>query len=202
MIQIIDYGIGNVQAFLNVYKRLGIAAQRAIDPGQIVEATHVILPGVGSFDRAMHQFELSGFRQPLDELARGGQTHVIGVCVGMQMLADGSDEGVAGGLGLIPGRVRPIRDLMRGHLPSPHMGWNAVQSRAPHRLFEGIEDSRFYFLHSYYFDSAAPEDVIASAHYGADFTCAVGRGKVFGVQFHPEKSHHFGQQLLGNFARL
>lgn len=202
MIHIIDYGVGNIQAFLNVYKRLGITARRTINPADIQGATHIILPGVGSFDRAMGLFNQSGFRGALEQIVQEGSTKVIGVCVGMQMLAGGSDEGNCAGLGWIEGRVRSLDALGGEKMPSPHMGWNDVEPRQDHPLFAGMDDHRFYFLHSYFFANESAETAIGSVCYRSRFTCAVGKGNVFGVQFHPEKSHHWGQQLLGNFARL
>jgi imidazole glycerol-phosphate synthase subunit HisH len=132
------------------------------------------------------------------------QVPVLGVCVGMQMLAQGSDEGRLPGLGWIPGRVRALGTLAPDALhPVPHMGWNDVRPQSPAGLFDGLgADARFYFLHSFYFECERPADVLAVSSYGRDFACAVGAGRVSGVQFHPEKSHHFGARLLKNFAAL
>lgn len=202
MIRIIDYGIGNVQAFLNVYKRLGLPAERAQTPGDLTGSRHIILPGVGSFDRAMQMLTESGFRDVLDGIVKNPEVNVLGVCVGMQMLAAGSDEGSASGLGWIKGKVRSLHSVAGSDLPTPHMGWNDVDPATPHPLFSGMVRPRFYFLHSYYFDNDNPADSIGTAVYREAFTCAVGSGNILGVQFHPEKSHHWGQQLLGNFGRL
>jgi imidazole glycerol-phosphate synthase subunit HisH len=188
MIKIIDYGLGNIQAFLNTYKRLGIAAER--------------VTGVGAFDRAMALFNRSGMREPMERLVHDGVTRVLGVCVGMQMLAAGSDEGSETGLGWVPGSVRHFADRPETRdLACPHMGWNDVEPEGPSPLFDGMESPRFYFLHSYYFECTSPANRLATANYGLRFPCAVSAGNVWGVQFHPEKSHHWGQMLLGNFAR-
>jgi glutamine amidotransferase len=203
MIKIIDYGLGNIQAFLNAYKRLDILAERVTHPSQLDEATHIILPGVGAFDRAMMLFNRSGMREPMEEIVQHGAARVLGVCVGMQMLASGSDEGSEVGLGWVPGFVRRL-DQLPASLPlvRPHMGWNDVVPSPGAALFEGFADCRFYFLHSYYFDCTSARNSIGTVAYGDRFCCAVANGQVFGVQFHPEKSHHWGQALLGNFARL
>jgi glutamine amidotransferase len=204
MITIVDYGLGNVQAFVNMYKRLNIEARAARRAAELAGATHVVLPGVGAFDHAMQLLQASGMREPLDELVLGRRLPVVGICVGMQMLAEGSDEGQLPGLGWIPGRVRAFKSVPQSAtLPLPHMGWNDVQPTPGQRLFAGLEsDARFYFLHSYFFECADAAHVAATAHYGIDFACAVRAGHVHGVQFHPEKSHHWGAALLKNFAEL
>ena len=204
MITIVDYGLGNIQAFLNVYKRLNIEATTAKGADELKGATKVILPGVGAFDHAMERLDESGMRDTLNDLALEQRVPVLGVCVGMQMLARGSDEGDLAGLGWIPGQVKALqsRDWV-AELPSPHMGWNDVRPAPGNRLFDQLEsEARFYFLHSYYFHCERSEDVSAVANYGDDFSCAVSSGNIHGVQFHPEKSHHFGTRLLKNFAAL
>lgn len=200
MIRVVDYGLGNVQAFLNVYKRLGIPAQRAAVAADLDGARHVILPGVGSFDYAMERFSASGMRERLERLVADGDTRILGICVGMQMLADSSDEGALPGLGWIPGKVKQFQD---DALPMPHMGWNdVVPAQSTGLLEEADAGLRFYFLHSYYFACTDPSNAIAHARYGISFDCAVRRGQVFGVQFHPEKSHGWGGALLRNFASI
>lgn len=204
MIHIIDYGLGNVQAFATMYKRLGIEATRVTSAGALARATKIILPGVGAFDKAMELLDGSGMRGMLEERVVHDKVPVLGICVGMQILADASDEGTAAGLGWIPGRVRSFKsaDESAG-LPLPHMGWNDVSPARGSALFAGLEaDARFYFLHSFYFDSNDEARVSARATYGLDFGCAVSLGNVHGVQFHPEKSHHYGALLLKNFAEL
>ena len=203
MITIIDYGLGNIRALLNVYHRLNIAARSATTAADLQDATKVILPGVGAFDHAMERLAGSGMRDTLDDLALRRRVPILAVCVGMQMLGRESEEGHLPGLGWIGGRVRSVSSLMpSAPLPVPHMGWNDVRPAAENRLFNGLESPRFYFLHSYYFECDRAEDAIAVAHYGTDFACAVNSGNVYGVQFHPEKSHHFGAAILKNFADL
>lgn len=204
MIQLIDYGVGNIQAFLNVFKRLGIPAEAASTPEALQEATHLILPGVGAFDHAMTQFNQSGLRDRVEQLVLGDKIPVIGICVGMQMLASGSEEGNMDGLNWVPGQVRSFTSNPDSQqLPMPHMGWNDVKPLRDSALTNNFNgDPRFYFLHSYYFDCADKNDVIATAEYGFEFDCIVGRGNVFGIQCHPEKSHSSGSTLLKNFSGI
>jgi glutamine amidotransferase len=205
MIRIVDYGVGNIQAFMTMFKRLGVPAERALVPADLDDATRLILPGVGHFDHAMQLLNDSGMRPALEDMVMGGCMPVLGICVGMQMLASGSDEGVMPGLNWVPGRVRAFAtNPLSANLPMPHMGWNDVQPVAGSSLFAaGFDDApQFYFLHSFYFDAQDKADVAASAHYGIDFDAVVSRGHIHGVQCHPEKSHHWGAQLLKNFAKL
>lgn len=205
MIHIVDYGVGNIQAFLNLFKRLGVDAQRARTPDALTGATRLVLPGVGHFDHAMQRLNDSGMRLSLERLVLGSQVPVIGICVGMQMLAQGSDEGVLPGLNWVPGRVRSFANHPKSaNLPRPHMGWNNLHPKASAKLFSvGFDDApQFYFLHSYYFDAQDKGDVAATSHYGIDFDAVVTRGHIHGIQCHPEKSHHWGEQLLKNFVEL
>ena len=204
MITIIDYGLGNVLAFVNVYSRLNIpiaVAKSAID---LANATKLILPGVGSFDHAMHQLDQSGMRQSVEQLVLQNAMPVLGICVGMQMLAKCSDEGELPGLGWIDGKVKKF-DLsaMPRDVNLPHMGWNDAKPVGNGGLFQGMEhDAQFYFLHSFYFECNEQSNILAVTDYGGNFSCAVRRDNIYGVQFHPEKSHHFGSLLLKNFAEL
>ena len=202
MITIVDYGLGNILAFANLYKRLNIDVAVARSAAELAPATRIILPGVGAFDHAMERLEASGMRPTLEELVGKKKVPVLGICVGMQILASSSEEGTRGGLGWIPGRVRSFRSVPQAaRLPLPHMGWNDVAPRTGGALFGGLEqDARFYFLHTFFFECERADDVAARAAYGIDFACAVSAGHVHGVQFHPEKSHHYGSMLLKNFA--
>jgi len=205
MICIVDYGVGNIQAFLNLFKRLGLETRRAATPNALADAIRLVLPGVGHFDHAMQRLNESGMRSKLEELVLGAQVPVVGICVGMQMLANGSDEGSLPGLSWVPGRVRAFASQSKSAcLPMPHMGWNELQPRAHSKLFsKGFEEPpQFYFLHSYFFDAEDKADVAATANYGLDFDAVVSRGHIHGVQCHPEKSHHWGERLLRNFAEL
>lgn len=204
MITIVDYGLGNIQAFANIYKRLDVPVRFAKTSQDLEGATHIILPGVGAFDWAMERLDGSGMRATLDRLVREDKKHVLGICVGMQMMARSSDEGSSAGLGWFDAKVKRFdesRIQSRTHLP--HMGWNDVRPLATTDLFQELgKGARFYFLHSYYFAPNDPADVLAQTDYGDRFACAVRRGNVYGIQCHPEKSHNWGIQLLKNFAGL
>lgn len=204
MITIIDYGLGNIRAFLNVYRRLNVDVKTAANTDELKDASKVILPGVGSFDHAMEQLARSGMRETLDDLVLRRRVPILGVCVGMQMLGRASDEGRLPGLGWIDGRVRTLESLMPvEELPVPHMGWNDVRPLVSNKLFDQLDSgARFYFLHSYYFHCGREQDAIAVSNYGADFACAVNAGNILGVQFHPEKSHQCGARLLQNFGEM
>ena len=204
MITIIDYGVGNIKAFLNVYKQLNIPVQTAKTSAEIESATKLILPGVGAFDHAMDRLNNSGMREALDDAVLNRKVPIIGICVGMQMLSASSDEGGLSGLGWIDGSVKKFDLTQIQHTTYlPHMGWNDVNPVADLPLFTGLmNDARFYFLHSYYFECNNQEDILAFTDYVGQFACAVGSGNIYGVQFHPEKSHHYGIQLLNNFANL
>jgi len=204
MIHVVDYGLGNVQAFLTLYKRLGFEAKRTKTAADLAGASKIILPGVGAFDRAIELLDQSGMRPTLETLVLQDKVPVLGICVGMQILSSSSDEGRLPGLGWVPGKVHSFRsDERSASLPLPHMGWNDVHPKPGPLLFAGLEsDARFYFLHSYFFECDESSHVAANAFYGLDFSCAVSAGNIYGVQFHPEKSHHFGAQLLKNFAEL
>lgn len=200
MIAIIDYGLGNVKAFATVYKKLNIPAIIAKEITDLKKIDKIILPGVGAFDYAMQRLEKSGMLQYLNEMVIKNSVPVLGVCVGMQMLANSSDEGILPGLGWIDGEVKLFN---RESMCVPHMGWNSIKPLKKSSLFNGIdEDSHFYFLHSYYFKCHRAENILAVTDYYNEFTSAANCGNVYGVQFHPEKSHEWGVTLLENFAKL
>jgi glutamine amidotransferase len=205
MICVVDYGVGNIQAFMNLFKRLGHEARRVSSPEALSGAERLVLPGVGHFDHAMQRLNDSGLRPRLEQLVLGQQVPVIGICVGMQMLAQGSEEGSLPGLNWVPGRVLAFTGQPKSaDLPMPHMGWNELHLCKDSKLFEIGFDKvpQFYFLHSYFFDPQDRQDVIATASYGLDFPAVISRGHIHGVQCHPEKSHRWGQQLIKNFVEL
>lgn len=204
MIAIIDYGLGNVRAFANIYRRLGIEAILARSAGDLDGASHIVLPGVGAFDWAMSRLDRSGMRVALDDLVLRQGKPALGVCVGMQMMAQRSDEGQVPGLGWFEAEVRRFDpEHFEGPACLPHMGWNSVEPCRTSRLLGELgNDARFYFLHSYFFSPEREEDTLATTIYGSRFACVVQKGNIFGVQFHPEKSHQWGVRLLQNFAGL
>ena len=204
MIAIVDYGLGNVKAFANVYKKLGLPVTIASTATDLDGAAKVILPGVGAFDQAMAKLEASGMRAALDDLVLVRGVPALGVCVGMHMFAERSEEGTGAGLGWLPAEVKkfqPVEGQERTCIP--HMGWNDVKAVGDSPLLANLgRDGRFYFLHSYYFACGDDAHILAVTDYGGEFACAVGAGNIYGVQFHPEKSHQWGIQLLKNFGEL
>jgi glutamine amidotransferase len=204
MIAIVNYGSGNIQAIANIYRRLDIPHVVAATPEGLDGADQVILPGVGAFDQAMNELEASGLRRALDAYVLERRKPILGICVGMQLLARSSEEGTAKGLGWIDAEVMRFDPTTAGpETRLPHMGWNTVEPSRADPVLEGVDpQAEFYFLHSYYFSCHDAGDMLATTTYGAPFASAVRRRNVYGVQFHPEKSHQNGVQLLRNFARL
>jgi len=204
LIGIVDYGLGNVRAFANMYRQLDVPFVIASRAEHLRTVTKAILPGVGAFDQAMHRLETSGMLEPLNELALGRRLPVLGVCVGMQILMESSEEGVKPGLGWVKGdvtRFEPPADSPRMQIP--HMGWNSMRPVGDDALFRGLDETcSFYFLHSYLVRCASDHDVSGTTTYGGEFASAVTHGNIRGVQFHPEKSHGDGIQLLRNFAEM
>ena len=205
MISIVDYGVGNIQAFLNIFNRLGIKAQRAPNIKLLREASHIILPGVGHFDQAMKKLNSSGLRDCLENLVINFNIPLLGICVGMQVLANKSEEGVLPGLGWIPGNVRAFTNNPTwSQLPLPHMGWNKLNINQSALISSENNDqlSEYYFLHSYYFDAKDKSTVNATSEYGFKFDAVVNHENIYGVQFHPEKSHEYGEKILKNFSTI
>ena len=203
MIGIVDYGLGNVQAFLTNYKRLGIDALRLKDKDSINIVDKIILPGVGSFDHAMTKLNESGLRDSLENAVISNKLPILGVCVGMQMLSNESEEGKLSGLGWINGKVKHMRDNDNVDLILPHMGWNNVNVVKENNLLgDDLDQTPFYFLHSYFFDCEYDANIIAKTNYGKNFASIVSDKNIFGIQCHPEKSHISGYTLLKNFAEL
>jgi len=202
MIAIVDYGSGNLQAIRNIYHRLSIPFVLAKGPEDLADADRVLLPGVGAFDQAMGELNASGMRRALDQAVLEDGKPILGICVGMQLLARSSEEGREAGLGWIDASVRRFDPALIARPPRlPHLGWNTVEPTREDPLFAGADlRNGYYFLHSYYVACDDPADVLAFTEYGVRFASAVSRGRIRGVQFHPEKSHQAGVQLLRNFA--
>ena len=204
MISIIDYGVGNCGSIRNMLSHLGLSSVVTADPGEIRRSDHVILPGVGAFDRAMSKLDATGLVPLLNELASGRGVPFLGICLGMQLLTSGSEEGVAPGLGWIPGRAVRLKPTHDGvALPVPNMGWRGVDWAHDFEIAKGRpEESRYYFAHSYHVVCEDPSHAVGTSWYGGPICAAIQRGNVTGMQFHPEKSHKHGMHLLARFARL
>lgn len=204
MISIVDYGVGNIGALVNMFDHLGLEAEAVAEPAAILGAKRLVLPGIGAFDKAVQTLHDRRLIEPLNHAVLQQRTPVLGVCLGMQLLARGSEEGRLPGLGWIAADVRRIVPPPGSRLKVPHIGWADVRPAAPSTLFQeapaGDEPERFYFDHSYHMVCDVPVDCVATIDYGGALCCAVQRGHVAGVQFHPEKSHRFGMRLLTSWA--
>jgi len=199
MITIVDYGVGNIGSLLNMARRIGQEAELSADPERIASAERLLLPGVGAFDTATDKLRSGGFDAAIHEFARTGRP-LLGICLGMQLLLDASEEGTSAGLGLIPGGSVRFDDS--SGIRVPHMGWNQLIVRKPAAIVEGLPTNhRFYFVHSYRVVVSDERDELARSDYGGEFTSMVQRENVTGAQFHPEKSHAFGMQMLDQWAR-
>jgi imidazole glycerol-phosphate synthase subunit HisH len=198
-VSVLDYGIGNTGSILNMLRKLRVAAEAVSTCAAVARAERLIVPGIGAFDACMGALQRSGLRDPVEQLAAAGRP-LLGICVGMQMLTCGSDEGHLPGLGLI--KAHTGRFAATAGLSIPHMGWDAVTWLIPaHPLARNLlEGSRFYFVHSFRVTCESAANALAVCTYGEEFAAAIVSGNVAGVQFHPEKSHRFGLQLLSNFA--
>lgn len=204
MIAIINYGSGNVQAIANIYHRLNLEAKIVTHSDGIEAADRIVLPGVGAFDATMNRLNDSGLRKALDVAVLEQKKPVLGICVGMQILAKSSEEGSVKGLGWVDAEVKKLDASLLTQKPYlPHLGWNEIDLVRPHSILNGVDNKiGFYFLHSYYFKCNNPSDILTRTTYGAEFTSAIQSGNVFGTQFHPEKSHQNGIEVFRNFANI
>jgi len=204
VLTIVDYGVGNLGSLTKMFGRLGIETERTADANRIAEATRLILPGVGAFDAAIRRLRDEGLEAPLRRAVIERRVPVLGVCLGMQLLGLVSEEGAEPGLGWLPARTVRLPDVTADGVSQrlPHMGWASVRPVVPNALLVAEGPPRFYFVHSYHLKCADASDELGRAAYGVMFTAAVHRENVWGVQFHPEKSHRYGQALLKRFAEL
>jgi len=201
MITIVDYGMGNLGSIKNMFRRMGVPSVISSDLNIISNAKKLILPGVGDFDKAIQQINSNGLREILDRKALYDNTPVLGICLGMQLLTQSSEEGTLPGLGWI--KAVTIRFPKMADLKVPHMGWNTVSQVRESPISQNLPDeSRFYFVHSYCVHVKNHENSVLKTNYGISFDSAIQRKNIFGAQFHPEKSHKFGLQFLTNFASL
>lgn len=202
MIVIVDYGVGNLGSIKNMFKKAGFKAEPSSDPAVLRNADKLILPGVGAFDAAMRKFRETGLVSVVGELVLEKKIPVLGLCVGLQLMSKGSEEGKEAGLGWFDAETVSFKfDAEHAHLKIPHMGWNEIHICREHPLVAGLDaGSRFYFVHSYHVVAKETDAVLATTEYGVTIHSILGRGNILGAQFHPEKSHKFGLQLLKNFA--
>ena len=202
MISVVNYGVSNIGSMVNMLKKIGVPAVVVSKPEEIERAEKIILPGVGAFDNGMAALTAMNLGEALKRRVRKDRVPLLGVCLGMQMLADGSQEGQMAGLGLIAGTCVRFQSNGAAPVKVPHMGWDELAVCRESPLLSGLERPRFYFVHSFHFVCRDSSDELAKARHGIEFTAAVARDNVWGVQFHPEKSHRFGMALLRNFAAL
>jgi imidazole glycerol-phosphate synthase subunit HisH len=206
-IAIVDYGMGNLRSVSKALEHVVPTSSIVVtsDPAVVQKASRVVVPGQGAMPNCMHELTIRGLKDVVMEAARSKP--FLGICIGLQMLFEESEEGNVKGLGILPGKVRHFShdtmiDADKNKLKVPHMGWNQVHQTIQHPLWEGIaNDARFYFVHSYYVETDSPEITAAYTLYPSAFTCAIAKGNIFAVQFHPEKSHLAGLTLLSNFAK-
>lgn len=203
MITIVDYGLGNLASIKNMLKKIHISSVITSDPNLIANSTKLILPGVGSFDFGMEQLKQLNLISILNQKVLIEKTPILGICLGMQLLTKRSEEGVLSGLGWIDAETIKFDFPSHLNLKVPNMGWNEVSIQKKSRLTQNLENnSRFYFVHSYYVKCNIEEDALLKTNYGIEYTCAIEKENIFGVQFHPEKSHKFGMHILNNFSKI
>ncbi|WP_419765648.1 MAG: imidazole glycerol phosphate synthase subunit HisH [Arcobacter sp.] len=205
MITIVDYGMGNLGSIQNMFKYIGINSKIEKDVDKIKNASKILLPGVGSYDTAMKKINQNGLSDVLNEKALKDQVPVLGICLGMQLLTDGSEEGKLNGLGWISGKTKSFKNNIGSEYNVPHMGWNLVKQSNRSQLtedFDTFDETRFYFVHSYFVKVENDKNSILKTSYGLDFDSAIQKNNIFGAQFHPEKSHKFGMKVFENFARI
>lgn len=205
MIAIVDYGMGNFSSIENMIRKVGGNSLVTDVLTDLSDLSGIILPGVGAFDHAVSRLSRLGMIEDIRHFVLEKKIPFLGICLGMQLLFDSSEEGDLPGLGIIHGKVQRFsgKEFSSGELKVPHMGWNNVSVLPDCTLLGGLGvDPRFYFVHSYHVVCKNPDDTAAISNYGGDFTCAIERENIFAVQFHPEKSHRFGMKVFDNFLKI
>ena len=203
MIGIINYGVGNLLSIKNMFKKIGVDSIIANSPLDIKNCDKLILPGVGAFDTAMENYKNSGFEDIVNEKVLISKTPILGICLGMQMMCNSSEEGLMQGLSWIDARVLKFK-FDKQQYKIPHMGWNVVTPVHKNSLFKNImmDEIKYYHVHSYFVKLNDDRNKLATTQYEFDFTSAFEKENIFGVQFHPEKSHKYGYELLKNFSSI
>ncbi len=203
MITIIDYGMGNLGSIANMLKKNGASYIITSDLDTIRMSKKLILPGVGAFDTAISRIDKMGFREIILDLALIKKIPILGICLGMQLLMDNSEEGILPGLGLIKGKTIKFKYDLKNNLKIPHMGWNEVTLNNSSSITDGFQnDIKFYFVHSYYVKVEKDINSVMKCNYGIEFDAAIQNNNIFGAQFHPEKSHRYGLHFFKNFIEL
>ena len=203
MITIVDYGMGNLGSVLNMFKKVGAAAKITSDLNEITKAEKILLPGVGSFDAAMKRISDSGMKEVLDNKALVEKIPILGICLGMQLLTGGSEEGELNGLGWINGKAYHFNNRIDDSLRVPHMGWNVATISNENQLTKNYSgEQRFYFIHSYFVLAEDEKHSMMKTNYGLSFDSALCQDNIFAAQFHPEKSHKFGMNFFKNFSKI
>ena len=201
MIGVINYGVGNINSVINMIKKVGGEVSEVKSPNDLHYFNKLILPGVGAFDHCMQSFKQGGWKEPLDRLVSDNKVPIMGICVGMQMLGHSSEEGSELGLGWI--NAKTVKITRRENIKIPHMGWNKISVKKENELFTNADlEQRFYFVHSYRVECLDPENIIATTFHGEEVVAFLQKNKVYGAQFHPEKSHSFGMELFQKFVGM
>ncbi len=200
MLVVVDYGMGNLGSIYNILRRVGGEPTVSSSPEVIAGASKLILPGVGAFDNGMRNLERMKILQVLHQKVTQERTPIIGICLGMQLLTCGSEEGELPGLSWVQAQTVRFRFTPEQRLKVPHMGWNSIRAVRDHSLLAELDNPRFYFVHSYYVRCESQHDVLAVSQHGHEFCAAISKDNILGTQFHPEKSHRFGMRLLENFV--
>jgi imidazole glycerol-phosphate synthase subunit HisH len=206
LVGVIDYGLGNSGSIINMLKKIGVNNLMASTPNDIEKCSHLILPGVGSYDNGVKKLKQRGLDEHILHAVNNNQTKLLGICLGMQLLLNGSEEGVLDGLGIIKGYCKKFNFEnvhIKGKIRIPHMGWNEVEFNPGELLFNNYNETpKYYFVHSFHAHCLNNDNIIGKTEYGYKFNSSIRKENVWGVQFHPEKSHRFGMQLLQNFVNL
>lgn len=204
MLAIINYGVGNLNSIKNALSKIGFESEITSRPDDIRKADKIIFPGVGSFDYAVNALSRLGLTEPLHNRVIIDKIPILGICLGMQLMSKRSEEGRLNGFGWIDAdTVKFDFTAIEKNLRIPHMGWNHIEVKRSGSILDNLYDEpRFYFVHSYHIKCANSDNILAASNYGYEFTCAIIQDNIIGVQFHPEKSHKFGLQVLNNFVRM